>query len=164
MKAYFRRTVAALAGCLALIGLGAGGAEAAWTRAGILRCNVSAGFGFILTSSRALSCTFSPRRGPPEFYVGTIRRFGLDIGFTSGGQFGWAVLAAGRAIPPFALAGDFVGAGANAAFGGGFSANALVGGSNRSISLQPLSFGVESGINLSAGVGALALEPVATPR
>ncbi|ACK51731.1 protein of unknown function DUF992 [Methylocella silvestris BL2] len=164
MNNFFRGSLAALAGGLAMVGIAAGGADAAITRAGVLQCNVAAGVGFIVTSSRALSCVFSPRRGQPEYYVGTIRRFGLDIGFTTGGQFAWAVLAAGRSVPPFALAGEFVGAGGNASFGGGLTANVLVGGNNRSISLQPLSVGVESGINLSAGVGAITLEPVANPR
>lgn len=163
MKASFRRFSAALLAAGALAGFG-GGAQAAWTRAGVLDCNVGAGFGFIITSSRALSCVFTPRRGPVEHYVGTVRRFGLDIGFTNGGRFVWAVLAAGRAVPPYALSGEFVGAGANAAFGGGLTANALVGVNNRSISLQPLSVGVETGVNLSAGVGALRLEAVANPR
>lgn len=163
MKASFRRFAAALACAGALAGF-SGGAEAAWTRAGALTCNVGAGFGFIITSSRALSCVFNPRRGPAEHYVGTIRRFGLDIGFTSGGTFVWGVLSAGRDVPPFALSGEFIGAGGNAAFGGGLSANALVGANNRSISLQPLSVGVETGVNLSAGVGALRLEPVMNPR
>ncbi|WP_395665062.1 DUF992 domain-containing protein [Methylocella sp.] len=156
---------AAFAGaCLLGVLAGGGGAQAAWTQAGVLTCNVSAGFGFVLTSSRALSCVFKPRRGPVEHYVGTIRRFGLDIGFTTGGTFAWAALSAGRNVPPYALAGEFVGAGGNAAFGGGLSANALVGVNNRSISLQPLAVGVETGVNLSAGVGALRLEPVANPR
>lgn len=162
MNSSLRRTTAALAGGLALMGMTAT-ANASWTRAGLLQCNVAAGFGFIITSSRALSCTFTPRHGAPEYYVGTIRRFGLDLGFTTGGRFSWAVLAAGRSLPRFAIAGEFVGAGGNAAFGGGLTANALIGGNNRSISLQPLSVGVETGINLSAGVGALALEPVANP-
>jgi hypothetical protein len=45
--------------------------------------------------------------------------------------------------------------------GAGLSANALVGGGANSISLQPLSAGESTGINLSAGIGALTLQPVA---
>jgi Protein of unknown function (DUF992) len=43
--------------------------------------------------------------------------------------------------------------------GAGGTANALVGGNSNSISLQPLS-GTSTGLNLSAGIGALTLQPV----
>ncbi|VTZ49390.1 conserved exported hypothetical protein [Methylocella tundrae] len=162
MNAIFRPRLAAWLAGAALIGMMAGGAEAR-PRAGLLECNVSSGIGFIVTSNRALSCVLTPRRGPRQYYVGTIRNFGLDLGFTSGGRFVWAVFTAGSALPPFALAGEFVGASGGASFGGGVTANVLVGGNNRSISLQPLSLGVQAGVNLSAGVGALSLEPSAPP-
>ncbi|MGH6839762.1 MAG: DUF992 domain-containing protein, partial [Methylocella sp.] len=44
--------------------------------------------------------------------------------------------------------------------GAGGSANTLVGGYGDSISLQPLS-GETTGLNLSAGIGALTLQPIA---
>jgi Protein of unknown function (DUF992) len=143
--------------------IAAAGASEAAPRAGLLQCNVAPGVGLIITSDRALSCVLTPRRGPRQYYVGTIRNFGLDIGFTKGGRFAWAVLTAGSALPSNALAGEFVGASGSASFGGGLGANVLVGGNNRSISLQPLSVGVQSGVNLSAGVGALVLQPAAPP-
>jgi hypothetical protein len=43
--------------------------------------------------------------------------------------------------------------------GSGFDASILIGGSRRSISLQPLSFSSQTGLNLAAGVGALNLQP-----
>ena len=46
--------------------------------------------------------------------------------------------------------------------GCGFNANALVGGNGNSTSLQPLSAGGSPGINLSAGIGALSLQPAAS--
>jgi hypothetical protein len=143
--------------------LGAAGSAEARPRAGLLECNVAPGVGLLVTSDRALSCVLAPRRGPRQYYVGTIRSFGLNLGFTAGGRFAWAVFTAGSALPQNALAGEFVGASGSASFGGGLSANALVGGNNRSISLQPLSVGVQSGVNLSAGVGALVLQPAAPP-
>lgn len=163
MKAFFRPKLSALLAGAALIALAGGVASAAPLRAGLLECNVAPGVGFIVTSSRALSCVFKPRRGLREYYAGTISRFGLDLGFTAGGRFVWAVFNAGRVWQPYSLAGEFVGAGGDASFGGGLSANVLVGGNGRSISLQPLSLGVQTGLNLSAGVGAITLEPSAPP-
>jgi Protein of unknown function (DUF992) len=79
-------------------------------------------------------------------------------GATGPGQFAWGVTAG----PPgrrYALAGDYAGLGAGFACGPGLSANAL-GGNGNSISLQPLSLGPSTGLNLSAGVGSLSLQPV----
>jgi len=151
----------------ALISLGFQGAASAEPAAhpiGMLRCNVSGGVGFVITSDRALACTFRPRHGAPEHYLGTIRRFGLDIGVTGPGRLVWAVLGASSGMPDyFPLAGDYAGATAELSFGPGLGANALVGGNNRSIVLQPLSVNAQAGVDLAAGVGALTLEPVAAP-
>jgi len=162
MNASFLPKLTAWLAGAALMGAAAGSADAR-PRAGLLECNVAPGIGLVVTSDRALSCVLTPRRGPRQYYVGTIRTFGPSLGFTAGGRFVWAVFTAGSALPQNALAGEFVGASGSASFGGGLSANALVGGNNRSISLQPLSVGVQSGVNLSAGVGALVLQPAAPP-
>lgn len=156
-----RPLLAAALVCLGTLGL-APAAEAAQP-IGMLRCNVSGGVGFIITSERALACTFRPQRGRPEHYLGTIRSFGLDIGFTGPGRLVWAVLGADRRPSHFPLAGEYAGATAQASFGPGIGANALVGGNNRSIVLQPLSVSVQTGVDLTAGVGALTLEPVLPP-
>ncbi|MGO9673635.1 MAG: DUF992 domain-containing protein [Methylocella sp.] len=162
MNASLRLKFSACLAAAALIGLTSFAANAA-PRVGVLECNVAPGVGLIVTSNRALSCVLTPHRGPRQYYVGTIRNIGLNLGFTTGGRFAWAVLTAGSALPQNALAGDFVGASGSASFGGGVSGNLLVGGNNRSISLQPLSLGVQAGLDLSAGVGALTLEPAAPP-
>jgi hypothetical protein len=96
--------------------------------------------------------------GPREIYVGTISKFGLDIGATSGGQMVWLVYAPTRG--PFAgLAGVYSGATAEATVGLGLGANVLVGGSNETIALQPLSMTGQTGLNLAAGVASLELRP-----
>src|SRR5450631_4514820 len=59
---------------------------------GALRCNVSAGLGLIITSSKEMSCLFTSARGHREHYYGTIRKFGLDIGATNAGILAWDVL------------------------------------------------------------------------
>jgi hypothetical protein len=60
---------------------------------------------------------------------------------------------------PHALAGDYAGATAEATVGAGAGANALIGGSNRTFTLQPLSVQAQTGLNLAAGVAGLTLRP-----
>ena len=94
--------------------------------------------------------------GPREVYVGSISKFSLDLGATSGGQMVWAVFAP-TSLPFGALAGDYAGATAEATVGAGLGANALVGGSNRTVALQPLSVQGQTGLNVAAGVAGLSL-------
>ena len=126
---------------------------------GQLYCNVSGGVGFIITSRRALNCDYTPANGAPhQHYVGTISRFGLDIGPQGPGKLTWDVVSLGGAVGPGSLAGQFTGASASATVGVGVGANALVGGANGGLQLQPLSVEAQSGLNLAAGVGALTLD------
>ncbi|WP_262029471.1 DUF992 domain-containing protein [Microvirga sp. Mcv34] len=125
-------------------------------RVGVLSCSVSGGIGLIVTSQKTTLCTFNPRRGRPERYVGVIRRFGLDIGATRRGILTWAVFSRGS-VAPGSLAGSYVGGTAEATAGAGVGANVLVGGSNQSISLQPLSVSGQTGLNLALGVADFEL-------
>jgi len=112
----------------------------------------------ILGSSKGLSCSFKPDFRGPEFYGGKIDKFGLDIGVTGETVIVWAVLAAGRGdYPVGALAGTYVGASAEASVLVGAGANVLVGGSNRSFALQPLSVQGQTGLDLAIGVSSLDL-------
>jgi Protein of unknown function (DUF992) len=126
---------------------------------GTLACNVSPGVGFVVTSRQALSCRFSRSYGPPEYYVGTITKFGLALGAIGPGRLVWEVFSATPEPGRFALAGEFTGATAELTLGVGLGANALVGGNAHSIALQPLSVNAQTGVDIAAGVGALVLEP-----
>jgi hypothetical protein len=55
------------------------------------------------------------------------------------------------------LAGTYAGVSADAAAGLGVGANALIGGSNNTVALQPLSLEGQLGVNLALGVSALTL-------
>jgi hypothetical protein len=129
-------------------------------RVGVLRCEVQAGLGLIIASSKDMSCVFRTSRGHTDRYFGTIRKFGLDIGATQRGVLVWNVLASANGPQRGALAGDYVGVGASATAGVGAGANALVGGSGRSFTLQPFSAQAQRGLNLAAGVASLTLRPV----
>jgi hypothetical protein len=55
------------------------------------------------------------------------------------------------------LSGTYIGATAQATAIAGVGANALVGGSNRSVALQPLSVQGQVGLNAAGGIGTLEL-------
>jgi len=128
-----------------------------YVKAGVLTCSVSGGVGLIITSSKALNCTFVPDNRGPEHYTGTIRKFGLDIGVTRGAVIVWAVLAPVSGLAPGALGGTYGGVSAEASVVIGAGANVLVGGSNRTIALQPLSVQGQVGLNIAAGVTSMEL-------
>ena len=71
----------------------------------------------------------------------------------------WSVLAPSGDLQRFALAGAYGGASGEASVGAGFGANVLVGGSDRSVALQPLSLQGQTGLNLALGVASLELVP-----
>lgn len=129
------------------------------TKAGTLTCDISAGIGLIITSKKDVTCMFTPSApGPREVYVGSISKFGLDIGATAGGEMVWAVYA--PSTRKFgALAGHYGGASGEATVGAGVGANVLVGGSNQTVTLQPLSVQGQVGLNLAVGVSGLDLRP-----
>jgi hypothetical protein len=128
---------------------------------GVLECAGGPSVGYLIGSNAALNCVFRPstRRGG-EGYVGSMNRVGLDIGVTTGSALGWLVFAPSRNVSRGALAGSYGGVSANAAVGVGGGANALVGGLNNSISLQPVSVQGQTGLNLAATVTNVQLRPV----
>ena len=89
------------------------------TKVGTLTCDISAGIGFIIGSKKDVKCMFTPSgAGRREVYVGSISKFGLDIGATAGGEMAWAVYMPTNARVA-ALAGDYTGASAEATVGAG---------------------------------------------
>ena len=138
----------------------AGPAPAQQMKAGLLTCDVSPGIGLIIGSKKQVSCVFGADQpnwaSRREDYDGSIRKFGLDLGATTGGVMIWAVFTDTVAGPGF-LAGEYVGAAGEATLGAGVGANVLIGGSNRTVTLQPLSVGGQIGLNLAVGVAALNL-------
>ncbi len=126
---------------------------------GVLTCTASGSTGFIVGSTRDLRCTFN-RQGKDERYSGKIDKFGLDIGITQQAQIAWAVLAPTSSLPARSLVGSYGGVSAEATVGVGVGANALIGGSDKSIVLQPLSVQAQQGLNIAAGVASLQLRAV----
>jgi hypothetical protein len=127
---------------------------------GMLTCRTSPSIGLIVGSTQRLACQFKANAGWTQNYVGRMNRVGLDIGITAGGVMAWAVLGSSSAMRPGVLTGRFVGASGDISVGVGAGANILIGGTARSVSLQPLSLEGQVGVNLALGVAALTLTPV----
>lgn len=135
-------------------------ASAQTVEIGTLDCRVAGGTGFIFGSTKDLVCDFDSATGRDETYVGTISKYGIDIGVTGPAMLRWLVLAPSSVTPlePGALAGTYVGAAAEASAAGGAGAAVLVGGFDESINLQPVSIQVQEGVNVAAGIAELEIE------
>jgi len=131
-------------------------AQAPQIRIGVLNCAVAGGAGFVFGSSKQLDCTLEGE-GRRERYYGVINKFGVDLGATTSSLISWAVLASTDRLGPGALAGTYSGVSGEASVGVGLGANALLGGSDRSIALQPLSVSTQEGLNLAVGVASIEL-------
>jgi Protein of unknown function (DUF992) len=148
---------AALTVAAGLSGAPAWSQQASGVEAGALTCGVESGWGFVFGSTRDLKCTYADNNGKVEQYSGHIDKFGVDIGYHGGGVVVWAVLAPTGDIGMGALTGSYGGVTGGAAVGFGVGANVLVGGSQRTISLQPLSIEGMTGLNVAAGIGQIVL-------
>src|ERR1700716_2851075 len=121
-------------------------------RAGILQCQGGQNVGFVVGSVTSLECVFQSEGRRPEPYIATVRRYGVDLGFTDQTRFSWAVNAPSARIGRGDLAGNYGGVGANASVGVGGGGNFLVGGPQNSYALQPLSVQGQTRLDVAAVV------------
>jgi len=132
-----------------------------WTQAGMLTCKLNPSIGFIIAGHQSMECRYVPSDGsPPQAYEGALNTVGIDVGISAGGILGWAVLAPTAGIPAGALAGEYVGASGDLGIGIGAGANVLIGGSARTVALQPISLEGSIAVNVALGVSGLKLRPV----
>ena len=134
-------------------------AQQAKVQVGVLECRGGASVGFIVGSVTNLGCVLRAPDQPDDFYVATIRKVGLDLGITQESVLAWGVFAPVNRLGRGALAGDYAGAQGSATLGVGVGGNVLVGGSNNSIALQPLSVQGQVGVAIAAGLESLELRP-----
>ena len=134
--------------------------QAQYSRSGVLSCRMSPTIGLIVGSRQSMTCQFrSDSGGYSENYSGVITRIGLDLGITAGGGMAWAVLMTTDFPTRSGLAGNYVGASGDISVGVGVGANVLIGGSNKSVALQPVSIEGQVGVNLALGIANLELRP-----
>ncbi len=128
---------------------------------GHLDCGIKGGVSFIFGSTRELRCVFRSRLNTEgELYEGQIKKYGLDVGMTNTARLTWVVLApTDLPVNEGALMGRYVGVAADASVGLGGGANVLIGGSNDTISLQPVSVQEQTGLNAAFAVAEVLLVP-----
>jgi hypothetical protein len=149
-----RAVAATLGAAAALIAVSAADAQQTRVRTGTLRCSVAPGVA-VIVGSRSLACSFRSTHGSRESYSGRLTKVGFNFGVTGRGTLVWGVFEpAGR---HGSLAGAYVGATGEASLGPGIGANALIGGFNDNVALQPLSVQGQTGVNVALGGAALEL-------
>jgi hypothetical protein len=123
----------------------------------VLECRGGDSIGFIIGSVTNLGCVLRIEGVPEDRYIATIQKVGLDLGITQETALAWGVFAPTANFGPGEVAGNYAGAQGSASLGVG--GNVLVGGSNNSIALQPLSLQGRVGVNVAAGLASLELRP-----
>ncbi|MCC8940393.1 DUF992 domain-containing protein [Bradyrhizobium sp. Arg68] len=126
---------------------------------GVLECRGGASIGFIVGSVTNLGCVLRADGLPEDRYIATIRKVGIDLGITQESALAWGVYAPVSRLGPGALSGNYAGAQGSATLGVGVGGNVLVGGSDNTIALQPLSVQGQVGVNIAAGLESLELRP-----
>jgi uncharacterized protein DUF992 len=144
---------------LASVLAGANAQQPARVQIGVLECRGGASIGFIVGSVTHLGCVLRVEGRPEDRYIATIQKVGLDIGVTEETALAWGVYAPTSRLGPGDLAGNYAGADGSATLGVGVGGNVLVGGSNNSIALQPLSVQGQVGLGIAAGLESLELRP-----
>ena len=128
-------------------------------RVGVLECRGGASIGFIVGSVTNLGCVLRVDGRADDFYVATIRKVGVDLGITQETALAWGVFAPAKWLGSGDISGNYAGAQGSATIGVGAGGNVLVGGSNNSIALQPLSLQGQVGLSVAAGLESLELRP-----
>lgn len=125
---------------------------------GVLTCDVSGGVGLILGSEKDMICNFTSVDQTTEAYIGNVKKFGIDIGETQATTISWTVLAPTTELSIGSLEGEYAGLSLEGTVGVGVGVNALLGGFDKSIALQPLSAQIQEGYNIAGGVGTMTLK------
>ena len=149
----FKKTVAATAIALAFM---LTPAMANGAKLGTLTCNIEGGAGYLIGSSRSGECTFHQSNGKIKHYKAKFSRLGVDVGITGTKTVVWAVFGVDGAANG-GLAGSYTGLNVEATAVVGIGANALVGGLENGIVLNPLSVSGQTGLNIAGGVANLRL-------
>jgi hypothetical protein len=135
-------------------------AQAARSLIGTLTCKGGPHVGMIVGSQQTLACSFQPvGNSRPRKYAATITKVGVDIGFKNETTLVWQVLGSTDVQKGPLLVGDYGGVSAEASVALGVGANALVGGSNKSVVLQPISVQGQTGLNVAVGVTGMTIRP-----
>jgi len=133
------------------------------TKVGVLTCKTVPGSGLnlLIHSTVDVKCAFkSTAGGSPEHYKGeTGIGLGVDVNVKRQQTIGYTVLSADFKPGTYQLAGKYGGVEGSATVGVGVGASVLVGGNDRSISLQPIAISTSTGLGVTGGFNYLYLQP-----
>lgn len=127
---------------------------------GLLECRTVEGSGFtlLISSTADVKCRFEATGGVVEKYRGeTGVALGIDLHWDRKTKIVYTVFAANYKAGSYQLTGKYLGGGGSATVGVGVGAQALIGGGNKSISLEPALSG-SKGAGISGGMTYLYLE------
>ena len=160
MKVMQRLIVFAMTGAVLATASSALAQEKKGATVGMLRCNEANGWGLVFGSTKDLKCVFTPseKGAKAAHFTGTIKKYGIDIGFTENAVLLWAVASTSDKFTPGDIAGSYGGVTAEAAWAVGLGANVLLGGSKKGFALQPLSVQGYNGINAAGGITEVELK------
>ena len=119
----------------------------------------------IITSSVDVVAVFTDVEGKTEHYVGEMgNKLGVDFSHMTEEDLQYLVFSAATEYKTgsYALQGKYFGTKASAEAGVGAGAQLLLGGFNKSITLQPLAAGITKGVGASIGLGYLYLQKDST--
>ncbi len=158
-----RKLIGLLAVGLSLIALPAMAGEGhGGLKIGVLSCKkVEGGYNLLIHSVSNVQCEFSSAAGK-EMYKGESGvALGLNLEWNPAETILFTVLAGTGdvRIGQYALAGNYYGAKVSATVGVGTGVQALVGGGDNNISLQPLALEGSTGLGASGGLSYLYLTP-----
>jgi len=159
----FRNSAIGVALVALVASVGAAAAQQTTSEVGYLACRGTAQT-YGIASTKDLKCSFRRYDGTVFHYSATVYSGGLDLGVYQNVAIDWAVFAPTRRIGPGDLVGTYGGISAGGAIGLGIGANALVGGSNNTIALNPLSGEAKTGWGLWAGLSRMEIRSADEPR
>jgi Protein of unknown function (DUF992) len=150
------RRISTALGLAALVLTAGSAAAQSRVEVGVLSCR-GATQSFVIGSRTDLNCAFRRADGRVFHYRAAANRLGVDLGVGQTTRLEWAVYAPTRRVGRHDLSGSYGGVSAGASVGIGLGANALLGGSNNTIALQPLSVQGQTGLGVAAGIAGLRL-------
>jgi len=161
-KSMFSLAVLALAGSMSVATSAVAAETSAGARVGVMSCDTvpNTGFTLLIHSTVGVKCVFKSSQGIVEHYKGeTGVGLGIDLNYDRQTHTVYSVLAANLKKGEYQMAGKYVGAGGSVSIGIGVGAHALIGGNNKSITLNPVAISGQKGIGVEGGLTYLYLEP-----
>ena len=131
--------------------------NAADLEVGVLTCDLTGGRNLVVYSTETFDCTYNPTKGENESYTAKVKEIGVDLEIKEGQKLIWSVIAPSFDQKPGALAGTYVGAAASASISAGVGGQVLVGGSQKSFTLQPISVAGTKGFGADVGIQSFEL-------